>query len=258
MSLKSELHRIEHRYQIELWQTYKLTEETYDQLIDKLQMPAVVSEITELDEELRKQISAEINEYKSNKSIKKDSLSPITSKLVTATNKDFTTKKRLYNLTEMALIYVVTLMEAFTKEYLVHLFSQKPALLKSSKSITYEEVLSFDKFSDLNNFLAEKEVEQVSYKNIDQLAEYVNSKLKLEINASISWWNICREANYRRNLIVHNRGIVNKTYMSKIKTASPLGTKLKVSPNYLQDATNAIKDYVQFFHNSITEKLAIE
>src|SRR5215208_2127900 len=191
MTLKKELSTIEHGYHIELWQTYKLTEETYNQVSQKLEKASVREKFAKLDEEEKARFQSEIEAYAS-KSKKPEELSELAKALVFSTGNDFWLEKRLANLTNMALIYIVTLLEAFVKEYLTYLYSKKPVLLKSSKTITYEEILSLDRMPKVYSLLAEKEVEQISYKSIDQLADYLNAKFKLGINDDMKWWGLCR------------------------------------------------------------------
>lgn len=257
MTLKSELNSIEHNYHIELWQTYKLTEETFNQLSGKFEKSVVIGELDSLNVDQKRKFKADLASYLSRRRIS-DKTPELVQKYVKAVSNDYVLEKRLDNLSEMAFIYVVTLMEAFVKEYLTHLFIGKPELLKSSKTITYEEILALGNMSKIRSVLAEREVDQVSYKSVDQLAEYLNSKLKLGIDDTLAWWVLCKEASYRRNIIVHNRGIVNSIYTSKIPEAPPIGTKLVVPISYLKDRTSAIKDFIAYSHKTITENLRIK
>ena len=256
MKLRNQLHSIEHSYHVELWQTYKLTEDTYDQLIGRMEKSTLERRADALDDQQRKQFKTDLQAYISKRK-RVQELSGLALDYVAAAANDFWLEKRLANLTDMALIYVVTLMEAFIKEYLTQLYCKKPILLKSSKTITYEEIIALDKMPRVHTLLAEKEVEQVSYKSIDQLAEYLNAKLRLGIDDNCLWWPLCKEASYRRNIIVHNRGVVNSQYVSKETEAPPAGTKLGVSISYLEERTKAIKDFVKYTHETIIDKLRI-
>jgi hypothetical protein len=93
---------------------------------------------------------------------------------------------------EMALVYIISFQEGFIKDYLEELLASRIELLRSSKSLSYEEALRFNSITSLKRHLAEKETDTIGYGSIDDLNVY---------------------------LIIHNRGTVNEIYRSKLNMA---------------------------------------
>lgn len=162
------------------------------------------------------------------------------------------TKRRF--LSEMALVYVIALQEAFLKEYLKTVLVSRKWLLKSGKTITFEEICDFGSVASLNRYLAEKKVEDVFHENIDDLAKYLEERFGLSFDSDLPGWPLIREANYRRNLIIHNRGITNKRYC--LKTGhKEIGQRLNTDVGYVLGVASATIDFINFVHTKILAKL---
>jgi hypothetical protein len=81
--------------------------------------------------------------------------------------------------------------------------------------LSYEEAVVFGSIKSLRRHLARSETEALGYRSIDDLGAYLQTKFNLAVQEQAFWPRV-REASYRRNLIVHNRGMVNERYSSKL------------------------------------------
>lgn len=88
---------------------------------------------------------------------------------------------------------------------------------------------------------------------IDGICKYLKKEFSISLESDLADWVIVREANLRRNLIIHNNGITDRDYCSKTgykKTNENLKTDL----DYVLNATNAIISFIDFMHSRIREK----
>jgi hypothetical protein len=156
-------------------------------------------------------------------------------------------------LAEMTLVYVMSFYEAFVKDYLKEILVFRRELLFSKKTLTFEEAASVQSIDELISYMAEKEVEGLAYESVDDLAKYFDDKLNINIVKTFVLWSIIREASYRRNIIVHNRGITNKIYC--IKTGhKKIGEDLQTDIAYVIAVTDAVKAFLDFLHETVKRK----
>lgn len=161
--------------------------------------------------------------------------------------------KQRHMVAEMATVYVVSKFESFIKDLLLVIFQSKPEMLKSGKVITHEDALSHSSRRSLVATLAEKEVESIGYGSVDDLQEYLQKKLSINISEHKAW-EIVREASYRRNLIVHNGGKQNQIYAKK-KCAKERSA-IPMSFTYLESIVVALIDIASYIHLGTTNKLS--
>lgn len=156
----------------------------------------------------------------------------------------------------MTLSYLVSHQEGFIKEYLRRIFTSCPLILKSrQKAISYEEICGFKSFKSIVSHLAEKEANSLGYANIDEVAKYFKERFGLNFEM-FDGWPILREAAYRRNVIVHNRGITNDIYCTKIGYKKK-NEKLNTDTDYVKDLANVLLRFINFSHQEMSKKLRL-
>jgi hypothetical protein len=79
-------------------------------------------------------------------------------------------------------------------------------------------VLEYDDMADLLDALAERKVSDLSYKSLADLSGYFKEKLGLALTATKGELEHLTLLVEIRNLLVHNRGIVNSIFLSKTKS----------------------------------------
>jgi hypothetical protein len=157
---------------------------------------------------------------------------------------------------EMALAYILTFQESFVKDYLQEVFTSRSELLRSKKSLSYEDVLEFRSIISLRRRLAKNETDNIGYGSIDDLDIYSRNKFNISIDKELFWPQL-KEASYRRNLIIHNRGIVNDVYRRKIGLHQAESSKLQTDSQYVNTIINAIIGFMDWMHQSIANKLKL-
>ena len=118
------------------------------------------------------------------------------------------------------------LLEAFPQAYL------------SDKSITYSELVSYD--SDIDEtkekFIA-KEIDEFMRLPLSEWYKSFESKQKALFFFEDNVFDQFKEVYYRRNLVVHNQGVVNEIYKKNIPNCSvELGERLFINEEYLSQA----------------------
>lgn len=133
---------------------------------------------------------------------------------------------------DMSLVYIVAIFEDFLQKILRISFKRKPELLMTcQKNVTYEELLQYDDINNARDGIIEKEIEIVN-EDVEVVRQYINRKFNVDISRFVDWKEF-KERFYRRNILVHNSGIPNKTY--RLKTGCKDGSKrLTVSMDYLK------------------------
>jgi hypothetical protein len=158
-------------------------------------------------------------------------------------------------LAEMALSYLVSQQEAFTKDYLFDVLVHKHQMLKSAATLTYEEIASHTSIVSLWASLAQKEVDNLGHGSIDDVATFFSKKLGIELSTFESWTAL-REHSYRRNLVIHNQGRVNETYRRKTGSTQKSG-RITTDMQYVSTAVTNLLGFIDFVHAAVCKKLRL-
>ena len=118
------------------------------------------------------------------------------------------------------------------------LIEKHPEAFLSDKSITYSELmkqkLSLDEI--LEKFIT-KEIDGIMREPISDWYDSFRKKQKAQFLFADDLFERFKEVYYRRNLIVHNQGVVNEIYLSNTKNNEvKIGERLKVDKKYLENA----------------------
>jgi hypothetical protein len=118
-------------------------------------------------------------------------------------------------LLNMALIYLVALYDAYVGDVFFAVLMDRPDMLKSSKrSLTFEKAIELESRDDLISFLARRELDDVSYKSVADQVSYYSTRFGIAVEDSGVDLDALIEVRARRNLLVHNNGVVNDTYLA--------------------------------------------
>lgn len=158
-------------------------------------------------------------------------------------------------LSDMTLSHLIAFQEAMQKDYLHAILMSQKASLKSNSKLTYDEALSHKSMKSLHEALVAKEVDQLGYGSIDDVAKHYQDKFNIKLS-EFSKWDFIVEAHYRRNIVVHNKGRINQIYRKQVKGAK-VGTKPTTDNEYLKEIVTALVEYTEFFHESISMKFKI-
>ena len=118
-----------------------------------------------------------------------------------------------------------------------YLINKIPEAYLSEKSIKYSDLVVMEAdIQDVKKTLLDKEVEEIMRQPISEWYKLFESKHKVRYDINSKEFEKFREIYYRRNLIVHNQGVVNDTYRVNTKADVECGEQLRVNKAYLIEA----------------------
>ena len=125
-------------------------------------------------------------------------------------------------------------------------FSQKRELYNViKKQFSISDLCQFETIKGAQDALLEQKIEEVSHSK-DALFDFINEVFNIKISTIPSYLNII-ELIERRNLYVHNDGIVNKQYIKNANVSDEKlveGKRLRISKMYIKSSFSHIKIFV--------------
>ena len=119
------------------------------------------------------------------------------------------------------------------------IFRSAPATLRSERTIKYSEVLAHDTLEGVVDYMAEVQVQRLAYQGMRSLAEELRSRPGLVLYDGERDLSTAIELVQVRNLIVHNRGVVNRRFLERIGTDRyKVGETLQLDPTWVSSGAN--------------------
>lgn len=119
-------------------------------------------------------------------------------------------------LAEMVMLRMADNYLTYLSELLTTVFLTRPEMLKSGEQVRIDFVLQHVAMPDLVASLAERKVDRLSYIGMKDLAAYFSDELKLPLFSSEGDLARAIRIIETRNIIVHNRGVVNERYTTRV------------------------------------------
>ena len=141
-------------------------------------------------------------------------------------------------LSESVLMMLLIKYEDSISRLYRYVIEKHPQAFLSKKSITYSDLLSMKSdIEEIKKRFVDDEIDAIMREPIDDWYSSFNSKQKATFLFEDNLFDDFKEIYYRRNLVVHNQGIVNDIYLSYVKnTKAEKGQKLFVDRKYLDRA----------------------
>ncbi|EJE8737733.1 hypothetical protein V6457_004441 [Vibrio vulnificus] len=158
-------------------------------------------------------------------------------------------------LMDMTLSYLISYQESMFKDYIFCVLVSQPNSLKSKNTITYVDLLNYESMEDVITFLAQKEVEQLGHGSINDISNYLCKKFKLDLT-NFSKWSEVVEATFRRNLVIHNKGVTNDVYC-KLTGYNERGVHLDIDIEYIVSSAQNLIDLNDFMFSTLLEKFKL-
>jgi hypothetical protein len=125
-------------------------------------------------------------------------------------------------------------------------YRANPGWLKNpEKKISYKKLLEIDSLERLKQEIIAKEIDSLMRDSHFEQVAFLDSKLKLGIEATFDRWRDFLEIAERRNLFVHTGGVVSGTYINNCnKWSIPIsdkikeGTRLAAGDDYINAASD--------------------
>lgn len=145
---------------------------------------------------------------------------------------------RLRTLNESTLIIVLIKYEECISNLFRFLIENYPDAYLSDKSITYSEiVIAKENIRDIKTRFIDREVDEIMRKPVSDWYKLINNKHSNSYAFDDSVAQEFKKAYYRRNIVVHNQGIVNETYLKNVEDKEySIGDKLIINSEYVNDA----------------------
>ncbi|QOK28050.1 hypothetical protein IIE26_05105 [Cytobacillus oceanisediminis] len=116
----------------------------------------------------------------------------------------------------------------------------------NDKTIKYSELLEFENLSDALEYLIDNEVVKIMYGGFKDWIAYIK-KSGVELKKVEFLSEAINEAHNRRNLFVHNDGIVNNIYLKKVSKefidGLEKGKPINITNEYIIKAIDNVKKY---------------
>lgn len=143
-----------------------------------------------------------------------------------------------------ALMSLVVYLESMFAELFRISFSKYPDSIVSKKTLSFEEIIKLGSLDEARDYLIEKEIESMMYKSFDDWCKYFKDKHSMKMDYLENDRERLTEIICRRNLFVHNGGVVNNIYISKVNPEQRIGIekgkKLKVDSEYVNEAIEVV------------------
>ena len=158
---------------------------------------------------------------------------------------------------------IVDGLQYYLSQILLRVYTERPEMLKMSENIIeVREVLEAGSIEALIHNYAEQKVAGLAYKGLPKLIEYMSTSFKLRFDTSHPDFQATCEIVEVRNIIVHNRGRVSKTFLqrlpSKANEGLHVGDIYPLDFKYAVDANNQLQRFVGVLDQRIVEHFKLD
>lgn len=134
-----------------------------------------------------------------------------------------------------ALVSMLIRLESFFQDYFEWLVKKYPDRYLQDKSIKYSEILKYD-FESVKQQLTREAADSIMSQPLREWLRIIRTH-KYNLDSLNPYLDEFNEMYYRRNIIVHNNGEVNRMYLSNVKGCkAELGMRLSTDKEYIMNA----------------------
>jgi len=162
-------------------------------------------------------------------------------------------------LAEMSVAYASALYDGLVSDVLITVFRHVPEALRSGRTLTTAEVLGFPSREDLIEELARRETLELAYQSAEKQFSYVQRAFNIDVfgsqslDVTIADLIAVRE---RRNLIIHNNGLANVSYIAKYCPGGSIGDPVIVNAESAKSDREILRKVGMAFIYSFAVKFA--
>lgn len=179
---------------------------------------------------------------------------------------DYESEDSPYLLTsENALKNIVSILEDYLKEILTYLFNKYPEHVFTKKGqVGLNQLLEYESIEDLKDRVITDKVVSISYKSIPDIIKYIEKEFNLDFKFHQAIYDGLTEVSGTRNLLVHNKGIINEVFLEKVgkreqyfsEDTYMLGKKIIISPESINDTVEVFVTLGKRIKNCLLEKFS--
>ncbi|MEV8553240.1 hypothetical protein AB0L04_25930 [Streptomyces glaucescens] len=141
----------------------------------------------------------------------------------------------------------------------MYFFLRPEALMSKEAQFSWQEIQEFESLADLREFHAQRQVDQLMWKGLDDWMDWLEKRLKISFEDIALDPDAVKEVFQRRHVIVHNGGRVSRQYLTKLPQYSAkkveVGTALTVSAEYLSTALDELYSLGVLMAGSVANRL---
>lgn len=144
------------------------------------------------------------------------------------------------------LISLISSAEWFLSQVLSQFFKAYPdAAGIRDKTLTLEDLRRIGSIEEAQEYLVALRVDEIMWGGFDDWMKFLKGTVKLSMGYMVSDEKALVEVFQRRNVMVHNNGVVHPSYLAKVDEALRkdvvAGTDIEVNPSYLFEAINLVE-----------------
>ena len=132
----------------------------------------------------------------------------------------------------------------------------------SDRKIRISDLMSLDSIDQVKTFVVDEEVNKISRQNMPDQIGWIESNANLDsISTGYSNWSSLCEIVERRNLFVHNDGIVNDQYLKNLKSVRyndkypEKDSMLGVGSDYYRNSVRIVDEFVVILTQIVWRKI---
>lgn len=145
-----------------------------------------------------------------------------------------------------ALISLVSAAEWFLSQVVREYFTRYPdAAGIKDKTLSFKELTTLGNVDEARQHLINLRIDEIMWGGLDDWLKFFSGTVKLSMEYLSAQKDMLQEVFQRRNVVIHNNGIVHSSYMVKVashlRDGIVLGRELAISPVYLQSAIDTVE-----------------
>jgi hypothetical protein len=144
-------------------------------------------------------------------------------------------------LLETVFVYRVALFTAFLTDMLSATLLSRPEMLKSGKTLSYEEIVELPDRAAVIDLIVQRELTDFSDNSVQDQARWIYRHLGLPLFTDDAQLVRVNELSARWSLFVHTNGIVDQNYLKRVpQTPHTSGERLTVTNEYWARSDNVL------------------
>lgn len=140
-------------------------------------------------------------------------------------------------------VMLITRFEEFIADYIRYIFIKYPQKYLDKQTICFSEITETN-YTDIKEKILNREIDEIMRKSYTVWFDLFKEH-KMNVDCCSCEYDFLTELYATRNIIVHNRGIVNEQYLKNVKTSKyVLGEKIYIDNSYILKAFECIKTII--------------
>ncbi|MFC7774063.1 hypothetical protein [Flavobacterium sp. GCM10027622] len=166
-----------------------------------------------------------------------------------------------YEIHLSSMVYVNTIdnFTTYLKDILAEVVQAEPQILKSNESEKLDFILGHESMKDLINAIANKKVEQLFYKGIEDIEKFFTERLKIEIFKTKEEKEGINRLIKQRNLTVHNRRKISNEFAKHFPDFNDgIGQHINFDFKYVSTINMFLYNFIGNIDEEISQKFKLK